>query len=79
MVTAATRSQATKRDNSCVIMNGGECIWGLVQKFFSFKDDDPPSYYCLLSLLLPASNQVCNDVLTNARIVDHLVACEPPW
>lgn len=78
-VTSATRSRTTKRDNSCVMIDGGECTWGLVQKVFAFMDADPPSYYCLLSLLPPVSQQVCDDKVTNARIEEHFVACEPPW
>lgn len=78
-ITSAIRSQSTKRDNSCVMIDGGECAWGLIQKVFSFKSDDSPSYYCLVTLLPLASEQVCKDTLTNARLEDHLVVCDPPW
>ena len=77
VVTSVSRSQTTKRDNSCVMVEGEERGWGLVQKVFSLKGAEPPLYYCLLSLLSPANEQVCHDTLTNARIEKHLVACEP--
>jgi hypothetical protein len=78
-VSSSTRSRTIKRDNSCVmIISHDEVTWGLVQTIFSFKGSSRPSYYSLVSLLPRASQQVCSDKLTNARLDEHLVACEPP-
>ena len=77
-ITSVTRSQTTKRSNSCVMIEGAKYTRGLVEKVFSFKNADSSPYYCLVSLLRPIKEQLCTDMVTNARLEDHFVACEPP-
>ena len=69
-----------KRDNSCLVYidQTDTVCWGVLEKIFSFKNSTASGYYCLISVLLPTSTQLCMDDITHAQLHKHLVACEPP-
>ena len=72
------RSRSTKRNNSCVkyIDSRKAVHWGILEKLISFKYDS--HYYCLVSKLTPLDTQICTDTVTNAKLSDHLIVCQPP-
>ena len=80
-ITSATRARTTKRSNSCVMLNNlhQQVCWGvLVECIFSFKNNNKPAYYCLVTLLFLSPNPICTDTITNAKLQDHLLTCMPP-
>ena len=72
------RSRSTKRNNSCInyVDTTKAVHWGMLEKLISFKDDT--HYYCLVSKLIPLDTQICTDDVTNAKLHNHLIVCQPP-
>ena len=78
VIVARSKSRMTKRNNSCLryVDKAQTRCWGILEKIFSFNTSTTPSYFCLLSRLLPVF-QLCTDEVTCARLQDHFVACQP--
>ena len=72
------RCRSSKRNNSCVkyVDSGKVVYWGILEKLISFKHDS--HFYCIMSKLIPMEHQICTDDVTNAKIHEHLVVCQPP-
>ena len=80
VISAKTKSRTTKRNNSCLsyIDGDGKLQRGICQKLFCFKDQ-PNLQFCLVDKFMLASSQPCKDLVTNAQLKNHLVACEPRY
>ena len=66
VITARSKSRTTKRDNSCLVYidQTDSVCWRVLEKIFSFKNSTASGYYCLISVLLPTSTQLCTDDIT---------------
>ena len=80
VISAMAKSRTTKRNNSFLSYtdSNGKLQRGMCQKLFCFKDQ-PQHQFCLVTKFTLASSQPCNDVVTNAQLQNHFVACEPRY
>lgn len=49
---------------------------GMLEKLISFKDDT--HYYYIVSKLIPLDTQICTDDVTNVKLHNYLIVCQPP-
>ena len=78
IISAKTRSKATKRDNSCIqYLSGEEYMYGIVQKIFLCSCSDNEDSCFLLIQYLEKNNysQLCHDEITNANLDSHIIRC----
>ena len=78
IVSVASKSKATKRNNSCIwyLDTCGLYQIGICERIFGIKDG--LTYCCLVTKLEPTANQICKDRVTYAQVYNRLVTCNPP-
>lgn len=81
VISAETRSRATKRNNSCILYRTEQqYCYGVVQKIFVIQDSGKMKCFLLVNRLDPSPLEVCNDQVTNANLKKHYSAfCPPQW
>ena len=78
LISAKTRSKATKRNNSCIqYLSGEEYMYGIVQKIFFCSCNGSKNSCFLLTQHLELNNcsQLCHDEITNAKLDNHIIQC----
>lgn len=78
IVSIASKSKATKRNNSCIwyLDTCGLYQRGICERIFGIKDG--LTYCCFVTKLELTANQICKDRITHAQVHNHFVLCNPP-
>ena len=78
VISAKTRSKATKRNNSCIqYLSGEEYMYGIVQKIFlcSCSGNENSCFLLIQHLEKNICSQLCHDEITNAKLDSHIIQC----
>jgi len=78
IISAASKSKSTKRNNSCIQFQdeSGTCHIEICESIFGLKDTS--SHLCFVRKLNAATEQICKDTITHAKLDNHLIPCSSP-